>query len=311
VRHHRDGTTETVPPDTIGAARATTATLLQRRLRGDLDTILLKALRKEPERRYASAEAFVDDIKRHLDGLPVTAQPDRVGYRVRKFVRRHRLGVATAAVFLVFVLLFGTVYTVRITEERNAALQERDKVGEVAAFLEALFDASDPFAPERLDTMQVRYFLQRGVAQVQDSLADQPLVQAQMLTVLGRVYNRLGLREEARPFLQNALDIRSRLLEPADPDVAETLIELADVLLGEGDYVRAESLSSEALGIRRAAYGPRHLGVAEALHNRAKALERLGRSEEAEALHREALAMKRGLLGDEDLEIAITLGALA
>jgi len=98
--------TETLTPERASAARATSVERLQRRLQGDLDVMVLKALRKEPERRYASAAAFAEDIRRHLDGLPVTARPDTRSYRVRKFVRRHRFGVGTAAVFALLVSAF-------------------------------------------------------------------------------------------------------------------------------------------------------------------------------------------------------------
>ncbi|NBC17317.1 MAG: protein kinase, partial [Bacteroidetes bacterium] len=158
-RSHADGTTTTLTPETVSTARQTSAERLRRRLRGDLDVIVLKALRPEPERRYASAEAFLEDIKRHLDGLPVQARPDTLGYRLRKFVQRHTAGVAAAAAVLALILAFSVLHTTRVTQERNLARQERDKAAEVAAFLEGLFDASDPFAPERLDTMQVRTFL--------------------------------------------------------------------------------------------------------------------------------------------------------
>lgn len=309
-RQHADGTTETITPEAASAARATTPPGLQRRLRGDLDTIILKALRPEPERRYVSADAFLDDIKRHLAGLPVAARPASLGYRASKFIQRHRVGVAMAGLMVALLVGFVLVYTVRITQERNMARQERDKAEEVAAFLEALFDASNPLAPNRLDTLQVRDFLHQGAEQARQELDDQPLLQAQMFTVIGRVYGRMGLDDEAVPFLEEALAIRQNLLDPDHPDVAETQTELGDVLFDLGEYAQAESLFHASLRIRRAAYGE-HEAVAEALTNHAMALQALGDHDEAESLYRASLAMKRDLLGEQHPEIATTLSTLA
>ena len=307
----RNGTTETVTPEAVGATRAATPAQLQRRLRGDLDTILLKALHQEPGRRYASTEAFLDDIKRHLAGLPVAAQPDTAGYRFRKFLRRRRFGVATATAFVLLLAAFVGVYTLRVTQERNVALQERDKAAEVASFLENLFSASDPFMEERIDTMQVRTFLQRGATQVQDSLIDQPLVQAQMLTVIGRVYGRIGLDAEAIPVLQQALEARRTLLDAPHPDIAESLTELGDVLYNQGRYDESEAAFQDALTMRQALHGTRHAAVAEAMNNHALALHALGKLDEAEALFREALALQRDLFGTEHIGVATTLSTLA
>ncbi|NNF56682.1 MAG: serine/threonine protein kinase [Rhodothermaceae bacterium] len=105
---HTDGTTTTITPTDVSTARSSEVQRLRRRLHGDLDTIVLKALRKEPERRYGSAEALGRDLSRHLNGHPVEARPDRMGYRIGKFVQRHRVGVGAALlVFLALVLGLG------------------------------------------------------------------------------------------------------------------------------------------------------------------------------------------------------------
>ena len=313
-RRRRDGTTETVTPEALSTSRSTSLDRLQRRLRGDLDTIMLKALQHEPERRYASAEAFVEDIKRHLAGLPVQARPDTPGYRLRKFIQRHKAGVGAAAAFVVLLLAFAVAMLLqaqRIAAERDVARQERDKAAEVAAFLENLFDASDPFLEERLDTMQVHTLLLRGAGQVQDSLTDQPLVQAQMLTVIGRVYGRLGLDEEALPLLRQALAARRRLLGALHPEVAESLTELGTVLYDRGLYDEAEAAFREALAIRTTLNGTDHAAVAEAMNNHGLALHALGKHDEAEALFREALAIQQNVLGEEHASVAATLSTLA
>src|SRR5690606_24893344 len=149
------------------------------RLRGDLNMIVLKALQKEPERRYASAEALLDDLERYRTGLPVTARPDAIGYRFRRLVARHRLGFATATIIL--LLLIGTTILTRIQQaetarQRDRAQQERDKAEEVATFLASLFNASDPFLAdtERLDTLTIRDFLDRGALRIRHEMENQP-----------------------------------------------------------------------------------------------------------------------------------------
>jgi serine/threonine-protein kinase len=313
-RSRADGTTLTLTPETVSAARQTSTERLRRRLRGDLDVIVLKALRPEPERRYASAEAFLEDVKRHLAGLPVQARPDTLGYRLRKFVGRHTASVTAAVVVLALVLAFGALYTTRITQERNLAQQERDKAEEVAAFLESLFDASDPFLPERLDTLRIGDLLGHGLDKVQQELGAQPLVQAQMLNTIGRVYDQMGRPQDAEPLLRQALLLRQSHLSTGHADVASSLDQLSWVLHNTGQYEEAESLSRQALATRQEIYPEGHRHVAESMRVLAFILQAQSRLEEAEPLMRESLATYRHLYesGQEEVapELATTLSTL-
>ncbi|MFQ5572464.1 MAG: serine/threonine protein kinase, partial [Rhodothermales bacterium] len=139
---HTDGTTETVTPLSVSRARSTQPDRLRRRLSGDLDTVVLKALRKEPERRYASAEAFVEDIRRHLAGLPVLAQKDTLAYRASKFVRRHTVGVVFATALGLLTLGSAVVMALQQAE----TMREAAKAEEVKSFVMSLFEMSDPDA---------------------------------------------------------------------------------------------------------------------------------------------------------------------
>jgi serine/threonine-protein kinase len=309
---HPDGTTETVTPEALSARRATSVEHLKKRLQGDLDTILLKALRKEPGRRYASAEAFVEDIKRHLAGRPVQAQPDTVQYRVRKFVRRHRFGVAVAAAFVVLLAGFAVAMAFQqaaTARERDRAARERDKAEEVATFLQALFDASDPFlaTTERLDTLRLRDFLDRGAAKIQREMQDQPALQAEMLDVIGNVYQSLGLYDKAIPLLSESLDRRRALYGPAHPDVAESLQSLGRVSLATSAYETAEEHFRQALAMRRQENGPRALETAYALSDLAAVLRNRSHYDEAERLLHDALTIQRAHLGAEHLDVATSM----
>jgi serine/threonine-protein kinase len=298
-----------VTPETVAAARGTTRERLRRRLRGDLDTITLKALAKEPERRYQSAEQLLEDIRRHLQGLPVAARPDTPAYRAAKFVRRHRAGVLAAA--LVLLSLVGGLSAALWQGERAA--RERDVAQQVSGFLEGLFKAPDPFALEapQADTMRVRDFLARGTAKVQSELRAQPAVQARMLNTLGEVYRSLGSYDRAQPLLEEALRLRQQLYGAEHIEVAETQRYLGGLLHERGDLAGAESLLRTSLATRRRLLGDDHADVAESLNDLAVLLRAQGQFGEAVQRHEEALAILRTSVGERDQRVISTLRELA
>jgi serine/threonine-protein kinase len=190
----------------VAAARDTTADRLPRILRDDLDTIVLQAMRKAPERRYASARALADDLRRHLDGMPVVARPDTLAYRTSRFVRRHRVGVAAAALVVVSIA-GGVAATVRQTRQ---ALREARKAEEVKRFILEVFKQSDPNASKGKD-VTARALLDSGNKRIQSELSSQPEIQAEMLLLVGQLQQQLGLDREARPLFEQALALRRRL----------------------------------------------------------------------------------------------------
>ncbi len=296
-----------------GRARDTSTEQLRRTLRGDLDTILLKALHKEPEQRYASAEAFVEDVRRYLRGLPIQARPDTLSYRTRKFVRRHRVGVAAAALVVLSLLggLAGTTWQAqRAARQARLAAAEQAKAEQVTAFLVDLFEASDPYT-RTTDSLTVRTLLERGVQRVEQELAQQPHAQARMLDVMGQVYRRLGQYEQARVLLERALRVRRRLYGHAHPETASTMANLALLLRQAGDYDTAEALYREALAIQRAQLGENHPDVASTMEKLAGLLRRKGEHDAAEALFRQVLARRHRTLGEEHVRIAASLNSLA
>ncbi len=311
VRRHRNGTTDSVTPEEVSRARGTSPGRLRRRLQGDLDVIVSKALRIEPERRYVSVDAFLGDIERHVNGLPVLARSDTAGYRLRKFARRHRYGVAAVAGFVTVLAIGLAIHTAQITQERNIARQERDKAEEVSAFLEGLFDASDPFAPERLDTMQVRTLLHRGTMQFRDHLEARPLVRSEMLQVIGRVYRRLGMYDEARPLLEQALASRQRAQPGEHLEIAEIQAELGMLLTDVGDHQAADSLLQQALALRRSYHREPHAEIALSLNHLAELRRIQGEFDEAERLQREALRMLRAMPGEDHPQVAVVMSSLA
>lgn len=228
----------------------------RRALRGDLDAIVIKALSREPERRYASAQSLIDDIQRHLSAHPVLARRQTVGYRARRFARRHRSSLAAAAVVLVLV----AIYVVTVAADRmriHRALDEATagthRAEQVTDFMLGLFDASA--AGKSLgDTVEARALLERGLVRAHE-LSAQPALQAQMLDVIGQLETQLGEYDRARPVLEEALAIRRRLNGDNHPDVATTLEALGHVAFGQANYAEAVRLRREVLTLRRQLLG--------------------------------------------------------
>ncbi|GAB5536271.1 MAG: hypothetical protein Rubg2KO_25200 [Rubricoccaceae bacterium] len=305
------GTTR-IDPVQVSEARRTQPERLRRTLRGDLDTIVLKALRPDPEDRYASAEALAEDIQRYLTGLPVRARTPTVGYRMRRFVRRHRVGVVASA--LVGLSLVGGLGAALwqagvAVEARDRAETALDRSEATTAFMLGLFEASDPYWGSPGDTLTSYDLLAQGVERA-DALDNQPEVQAAVFHAIGVVYERLEQHERAEALLRRALALRMETLGEAHPDVASTMNQLAWLLLKEGDYAAAEPLFRNALAIRRAAFGNDHPDVALNLNDLAGLLEDTGETAAAEPLLREALDIRRRRLGERHFLTIVSTGNL-
>jgi serine/threonine-protein kinase len=320
-------------------------------LRGDLDAIVLNAMRKEPEQRYASVEALRDDIQRHLTGMPVQARHGNAGYRALKVVRRHRWSVAAVAMLL--VLLTGYAVTLTVNARRMRATlarveQEKTKAEGSTQFLVGLFSENIPgFGPR--DTLTAQQLLARGERQA-DALSDQPLAHAQMLSVLGTIHNNMSGFDRAQALLERALALRRAALGEEHVDVAESMYQLGVLARRRGDNDRARELLSRAVEIQRRVlgedhpavaetryrlsqlsdviddlvaahrgalatskrvYGPEHPIVAEDMMRVATVLRGKGLLDDAEVLLRESLAMRRRVAGHDQRSIARHLQQLA
>jgi serine/threonine-protein kinase len=304
-----DGTTTTTP-ELISRTRATVPERLYKRLAGDLDNICMKTLRKEPEQRYSSVEHLRQDIDAHLSGLPVSARPATIGYRVQKFVRRHTMGVTTAAGVFVLVAGLITFYTIRLAEERDLAQLEARKAAQVSEFLTGLFKVSDP-SESRGETITARELLERGANRIERELAGQPEVQILMMDVIGGVYMSLGLYEDALRLYEKALNTRRDLRKQNEPESARIMNNLGVLQRLRGEYKAAEGLARQVLAIQREYLGEEHLDVASSLNNLAEALRVQGNYAAADTHYRRALTIRRKLLGEEHGEIADGMNNLA
>ncbi len=297
---------DAAPADTVQDRR------LARRLAGDLDNIVLMALRKEPQRRYGSVELLSEDLRRYRERMPVLARPLTLGYRTSKFVSRHRLGVGLAAG--VFLLVLGlavvmTVQAVRLARQRDEIRRERDKAVEVARLLENIFSVTDP-SEARGQTVTAREILDQGVARVQTGLKDQPEVQAALATTIGKAYRGLGLNDRSLPLLERSLALRRQVYGNEHPEVAASLDALGTLAQARGDLDRAEALHRESLEMRRKLLGSNDPAVAESLNSLATDLATKAQYDDAEPLFREALAINRRRFGNDHEEVATNLGNL-
>jgi serine/threonine-protein kinase len=261
---------------------------LRKKLAGDLDNICLMALRKEPERRYSSAEQLLADIRNYRAGRPVMARPDTVRYRVQKFLQRNRLAVSAAAAAVLAIVGLVAFYTAQLARERDRARLEAAKAKSVVEFMTDLFAVADP-AENRGETVTVREILDRGANKIERELADQPEVRATMMDVVGGVYNSLGLYDDADTLLTGALRLRETLFPRGDDDLAASLDHAGNNRRALGDFDAAEDLVRRSLAMRRRLHGDRHETVAESLSDLAWVLNEKGQSQEEEASLREAI----------------------
>ncbi len=299
-------------PAAVSRQRATRPQQLRRQLTGDLDNIVLMALRKEPARRYGSVEQLSDDLRRHLEGLPVTARKSTLAYQAGTFVRRHKLAVGFAVFILAMVVTFAAAMArqaAQTARQRDRAELERDKAELVSAFLVDLFEVVDP-GEAKGSSITAREVLDRGAEQVKRELEGQPEVQASLLEAIGTVYLNLGLYDQSAPLLEKALATREARLGKEHPDVATSLARVALLYRHQVRYAEAEPLFRRALAIREKALRPEHPEVAEILKQMAILHRQQGRYAEAEALLERAVTIFEQELGPEHPDVARCLRVL-
>ncbi len=290
--------------ETVARARRANPGELRRRLKGDLDHIVARALRKEPQKRYASVSRLSEDLGRHLHNLPVLARRGSFVYRSSKFARRHR--VALAALILVAALVVGFV-AVMARQARELAA-ERDRAEQSLTFLIDVMKAPEP-GRARGETITARQILDRGAERILSETEGQPEVRATLMDAIGQVYLALGLLERAEPLLDRALEIRRDHLDDGHPRIADSLQHLALLHHELGDYSSAEALFRQALELRRQTADP--LAVAESLEGLSTTLRWSGQLDGAESIHTEALEIRRHQLGHSHPLVAQSLDSLA
>lgn len=271
-------------PEAISRARGTTPRQLRYTLEGDLNTIVETAMRKEPDRRYSSVEAFIGDFERYQDGQPIEARSASLGYRARKFAQRNQWGVGIAISFLGLIISFGLL----LVQQRERAQSEALKSEIVSSYLVDLFDTGTPHGGP--DTVTARSLVRRGLDRV-ERLRDRPVVKAEMLDALGQASRGIGEWERADSLLQEALRLRRQHLDAPHPDLVASLLHVADTRRSGGRFWEARPLYDEALSMSRRLNRNAHR--ASILEGLAETLSMQRAPDSAEVLMRRAIDIRR------------------
>ena len=286
-------------------ARVARTTMKREKLSSDLDTIVLKALQKDPARRYASAEAMLEDLRRYRTGRPVLARPDSARYRWGKFIGRHRFGVAAAA--LIAVVLAGGV-AATLWQARAARL-EAARADRVKEFLVDMLHQADPNITLGKE-FSVRELLDRGTQRVDSMLGDEPAVQAELYEVLGNTYAHLGKHAQADTLHRKGLAAMRRLYGAGSQEVLDEAMAVGWGLNDRGKYQDADTLLTASIAEYRGAGGHESQALSDALDILATAKKRSDHPVEAESLYRQSLRMQIALTGPNDTITASRLSDL-
>ncbi|HEV8042535.1 MAG TPA: serine/threonine-protein kinase [Bryobacteraceae bacterium] len=277
---------------------------ISRNYRGDIETLVRKALEKDKSRRYASAADLGADIQRYLRDEPIVARPPSAGYQLQKFALRHRVAVAVASGAFLLLLAFAVVQAVqlrRTTEERDRANRERDRATRITNFMTRMFKVSDP-SEARGNSVTAREILDKASTDMVAGLSKDPEVQAQMLQVIAGTYANLGLYARAEELARHALAERQRVLGPGDPKTIESMAQLGWILDRGGHPPEGEKLERSALAGQRRVLGPDNPATLETEDHLALTLQDQGRINEAEQLEREVLEVATRKLGTENVQ---------
>ncbi|MGB6690341.1 MAG: serine/threonine-protein kinase [Terracidiphilus sp.] len=279
---------------------------VNRAFRGDIETIVGKALEKDKTRRYASAAALAADIEHYLNDEPILARPPSATYQFSKFARRHRVAVGAAAALVLMLAAFSVVQAIALVR----ITRERDRATRITDFMTGMFKVSDP-SQARGNSVTAREILDRASSDIGTGLSKDPEVQAQMMQVMATTYLNLGLYPRARDLAQQALDARRKILPPDDPGVLQSMTQLGWILDRDGHYSDAEKLERQALEQERRTLGNQDPLTIESIDHFSVILEDQGGNVEAEKLAREALDASTRRFGGESSQTLLAMNHLA
>jgi eukaryotic-like serine/threonine-protein kinase len=292
---------------TVAKRRCVEPVKLIQLVRGDLDWIVMRCLEKERGRRYGTAESLAEDLRRHLRHEPVEAAAPRLGYRMGKFVRRHRAGMATAGALVVLLFAGASVSTWQAVRASRAEQESRA----VAGFLEDMLKSVSPEQAQGRDTAILREIVNKAAAWMEVELKNQPIIKARLQSVLGQVYLDLGEYGTAEPLLSKALATRERLLGKDHPDTLESVHNIGNLLYDKGDYAGAEAIFRRTLKAAELTLGRDHTNTLSRVNDLAGTLKAKGDYAGAEPLFRRALEARERTLGKDDPETLRSVNDLA
>ncbi len=278
---------------------------LHRQLEGDLDNIILKALQKEPELRYASVEQFSEDVQRHLKGLPVTAREASIRYRAVKFIRRHR--VAMAAAMTIFLILISAI--IGISWQAQIARDEAKKSKQALTFVKQMLLATDPF--ETGKELTVEQILDRASERISKELEGQPEIESEIHSILGAAYQNLGKYEKAKKQFEANRTLLANLYGEKHSLVANAYRELAVDVHYLGNYKKADSLYRKSIALYRQIGETRSADYATALNDFGTLALDEANLDSAIVLFSKSLKIYQAILDTNDAQIGSTFNNLA
>jgi non-specific serine/threonine protein kinase/serine/threonine-protein kinase len=287
-------------------ARGMAPEQLASQLRGDLDWITMKAVEKDRARRYGTPSELAADLGRYLKNEPVVARPASAAYRLSKYVRRHRLGVAIAAGLVLLLAGFAAVQA----RQLRRITRERDRANRIAEFMTNMFKVSNP-SEARGNTITAREILDKSSNEIQAGLSQDPELKAQMMDFMGKIYWHLGLFEQSKDLLSKALAIRQHVLGSEHPSTLDSMQSLANTLADQGKVTEADKLYQQILETSRRAPGPTNRMTVMAMNSIALDLVTEGKYPEAEKMQRDILEIDGRTLGQDNPDTLTVLSNLA
>ena len=288
----RRPSTVVTSPDTaltVGASRATSPQRLQRRLAGDLDNIVLHALQKEPERRYATANSLATDIGRYLAHQPVLARGDNWPYKLRKFIVRNARSLAIALLVVASIATLSIYYTMELAAERDRANLAAAQSNEVATFLTGLFESASPHESQG-EAITAVELLEQGRERIEE-LDEQPQLQAELKRIMASSMTALGDVERSVSMLERVLALKEAAVPRDEYSISQTTHNLAEAYRQLGDLEKAEHYSRRTIDTATAVLGPDNSHVAYVMARLGVILQDAGRADEALDIEQRALAI--------------------
>ena len=284
--------------------------------RGDIETIVAKALEKDKERRYASAAGLAGDIRRYLNDEPIVARPASTSYQLQKFARRNKaLVVGIAAVFAVLVLgvLASTWEAVQARRAEKKAQEQSAIAQAVNNFLQNdLLAQASAYNQSKPDpNITVRTVLDRAAQNIQGKFDKQPEVEAAIRDTIGQTYQELGQYPEARRQLERELEVERQVMGAENPKTLRTMSRIGRTATFQANFPEAESLLSQTLQAQRRVLGPEHPDTLQSMNNLATVYVKLGKYPQAEALYRQVMESRRRVLGPEHPDTLASMSGLA
>ena len=301
-----------VSPNIVSKTREGTIEKLHKKLVGDLDNIISKAIRKEPERRYSSIELLTEDINRYLNDQPVRAHKDSFNYRAEKFIKRNKTAVITALTIMLLILaaIGGIIWQSHLTAiERDNAKLEAEKANQIKSFLLNMMSAPDPKEDGR--DVKIIDVIEKASSSLTSELNGNEKIEAEIRTIIGNTYQNLGIFDSAEVEMKRALEINKKLFGENSVEAALSLKNLGQVYHYAGDFEKTEELYTKSLNLLKQNKNTPPFELARSLDLYGSLLTDKGDYQKAEAITYEALLMAENAKGPDDYEVLTIKNNLA